>query len=90
MMSADFVIQLAEQGVYMILIVCGPLLLLSLAVGLIISIFQATTQIQEQTLAFVPKIVAVLVGLVFFGPWMLSKMVSYAHDILNNLAQFVG
>ncbi|MBB3851414.1 flagellar biosynthetic protein FliQ [Parageobacillus caldoxylosilyticus] len=90
MMSADFVIRIAEQGVYMILIVCGPLLLLSLAVGLIISIFQATTQIQEQTLAFVPKIVAVLVGLVFFGPWMLSKMVSYAHDILNNLTQFIG
>jgi flagellar biosynthesis protein FliQ len=90
MMSADFVIRLAEQGVYMILIVCGPLLLLSLAVGLIISIFQATTQIQEQTLAFVPKIVAVLVGLVFFGPWMLSKMVSYAHDILSNLTQFIG
>ena len=89
-MSADFVIHVAEQGVYMILIVCGPLLLLSLAVGLIISIFQATTQIQEQTLAFVPKIVAVLVGLVFFGHWMLSRMVSYAYEIFNNLTKFIG
>jgi flagellar biosynthetic protein FliQ len=88
--SANFVIHMAERGVYMILIVCGPLLLLSLAVGLIISIFQATTQIQEQTLAFVPKIVAVLIGLVFFGPWMLSHMVSYAYEILNNLTKFVG
>ena len=55
----------SRKGVYTILIVSGPLLLLALVVGLIISIFQATTQIQEQTLAFVPKIVAVLVGIVF-------------------------
>ncbi|MCZ0755296.1 flagellar biosynthesis protein FliQ [Anoxybacillus sp. J5B_2022] len=89
-MNANVVVQLAERGVYMILIVCGPLLLLALAVGLLISIFQATTQIQEQTLAFVPKIVAVLIGLVFFGPWMLSRMVSYAYEILNNLTRFVG
>ncbi|MED4904358.1 flagellar biosynthesis protein FliQ [Parageobacillus thermoglucosidasius] len=89
-MSADFVVRMAEQGVYAILIVSGPLLLLSLAVGLIISIFQATTQIQEQTLAFVPKIVAVLVGLVFFGPWMLTKIVSYAYEILNNLTKYIG
>ncbi|MEH7607926.1 flagellar biosynthetic protein FliQ, partial [Priestia megaterium] len=61
-MNGEFVISLAEKGVYTILIVSGPLLLLALVVGLIISIFQATTQIQEQTLAFVPKIVAVLVG----------------------------
>ncbi|MED0653667.1 flagellar biosynthesis protein FliQ [Anoxybacillus geothermalis] len=89
-MSADFIIRLAEQGVYIVLIVCGPLLLLSLVVGLVVSIFQAATQIQEQTLAFVPKIVAVLLGFVLFGPWMLSKMVSYAHDIFNNLASFIG
>lgn len=89
-MSADFIIRLAEQGVYIVLIVCGPLLLLSLVVGLVVSIFQAATQIQEQTLAFVPKIVAVLLGLVLFGPWMLSKMVSYAYDIFANLASFIG
>ncbi|ANB56325.1 flagellar biosynthetic protein FliQ [Anoxybacillus sp. B7M1] len=89
-MNANVVIQLAERGVYMILVVCGPLLLLALAVGLFISIFQATTQIQEQTLAFVPKIVAVLLGLVFFGPWMLSRLVSYAYDIFNNLTRFIG
>jgi len=88
--NANVVIQLAERGVYMVLIICGPLLLLALAVGLLISIFQATTQIQEQTLAFVPKIVAVLLGLVFFGPWMLARMVSYAYEIFNNLTRFVG
>jgi flagellar biosynthetic protein FliQ len=84
------VISIAERGVYMILLISGPLLLLALLVGLIVSIFQATTQIQEQTLAFIPKIIAVLIGLIFFGPWMLSNMLAYAHDIFNNLTRFVG
>lgn len=89
-MNGEFVISLAEKGVYTILIVSGPLLLLALVVGLIISIFQATTQIQEQTLAFIPKIVAVLVGIVFFGPWMLSKMISFTYEIFSNLYRYVG
>ncbi len=89
-MSSEFVISLAEKAVYTVLIICGPLLLVALVIGLIVSIFQATTQIQEQTLAFIPKIVAVLVGLIFFGPWMLSTLVSYAQDIFGNLNRFVG
>ncbi|HZH62324.1 MAG TPA: flagellar biosynthesis protein FliQ [Metabacillus sp.] len=89
-MSSEFVISLAEKAVYTVLIICGPLLLLALVIGLIVSIFQATTQIQEQTLAFIPKIVAVLVGLIFFGPWMLSTLISYAQDIFGNLNRFVG
>ncbi|PMC38450.1 MULTISPECIES: flagellar biosynthesis protein FliQ [Bacillaceae] len=89
-MSSEFVISLAEKAVYTVLIICGPLLLVALVIGLIVSIFQATTQIQEQTLAFIPKIVAVLVGLIFFGPWMLSTLISYAQDIFGNLNRFVG
>jgi flagellar biosynthesis protein FliQ len=89
-MSSESVIAIAERGIYTVLIVCGPLLLIALVVGLIISIFQATTQIQEQTLAFVPKIIAVLVGIVIFGPWMLSHMLSYAKEIFSNLTRFVG
>ncbi|AIF66388.1 MULTISPECIES: flagellar biosynthesis protein FliQ [Bacillaceae] len=89
-MSSEFVISIAERGIYTVLIVSGPLLILALAVGLIVSIFQATTQIQEQTLAFIPKIVAVLVGLVFFGPWMLTRMVEFTAGILENLDRFVG
>ncbi|WP_019242295.1 MULTISPECIES: flagellar biosynthesis protein FliQ [Bacillus] len=89
-MSPEFVINVAEKGVYTIIIISAPLLLLALGVGLLVSIFQATTQIQEQTLAFVPKIVAVLIGLIFFGPWMLSRMVSYATEIFSNLNRFVG
>jgi flagellar biosynthesis protein FliQ len=89
-MSPEAVISIAERGILTVLMVCGPLLILALVVGLIISIFQATTQIQEQTLAFVPKIVAVLLGIVFFGPWMLSHMLSYASEIFSNLTRFVG
>ncbi|PLR84225.1 flagellar biosynthetic protein FliQ [Bacillus canaveralius] len=89
-MTSDTVISIAERGIYMVLIICGPLLLVALVVGLIVSIFQATTQIQEQTLAFVPKIVAVLLGIVFFGPWMLSHMLSYTNEIFSNLTRFVG
>lgn len=89
-MTPETVIDVAKQGIYTVLIVSGPLLIIALAVGLLVSIFQATTQIQEQTLAFVPKIVAVLAGLVIFGPWMLSHMLSYANEIFSNLNRFVG
>ena len=89
-MTSEAVISIAERGIYTVLMISGPLLALALVVGLIVSIFQATTQIQEQTLAFVPKIVAVLLGIVFFGPWMLSHMLSYAKEIFSNLTRFVG
>lgn len=89
-MSQDMVIALAEQGVYTILIVVGPILLLALVVGLLVSIFQATTQIQEQTLAFIPKIIAVFIGIVFFGPWMLQRMIEFTITIFNNISRVVG
>lgn len=89
-MTAETVITLAERGVWTVLIISGPLLILALGIGLIVSIFQATTQIQEQTLAFIPKIAAVLLGIVFFGPWMLGRMMSFTLDIFTNLTKFVG
>ena len=89
-MTPETVIAIAEEGIWMVLIISGPLLIIALVVGLLVSIFQATTQIQEQTLAFVPKIVAVLLGLVIFGPWMLSHMTSYTSDILSNLVRYIG
>ncbi|MFS0672449.1 flagellar biosynthesis protein FliQ [Ornithinibacillus sp. 179-J 7C1 HS] len=89
-MSSEFVLSLAEKGIYTILLITGPLLILALAVGLLVSIFQATTQIQEQTLAFIPKIVAVLVGLLFFGPWMLTTLIEFTADLFQNLNRFVG
>ncbi|MGG3495384.1 flagellar biosynthesis protein FliQ [Peribacillus simplex] len=89
-MSAEFVIDVAEKGIYTVLIIAGPLMVIALIVGLLVSIFQATTQIQEQTLAFVPKIVAVLLGLIILAPWMLSHLLSYANEIFSNLNRFVG
>ena len=89
-MTAETVISIAERAVWVILMTSGPLLIIALVTGLSVSIFQATTQIQEQTLAFVPKIVAVLVGIIFFGPWMLSKVTEFASDIFENLIRYVG
>lgn len=89
-MSNELVLTLAERGIFTILLVAGPILLLALAVGLLVSIFQATTQIQEQTLAFIPKIIAVLVGIVVFGPWMLSQIVEFTTDLYQNINLFVG
>lgn len=89
-LSNETVLMFAEKGITTILLVAGPLLILALAVGLTVSIFQATTQIQEQTLAFIPKIIAVLVGIVFFGRWMLSHMIEFTVEIYQNINQFVG
>lgn len=89
-MSSEFIIGLAGQAVFTVLKVSAPMLLIGLTVGLLISIFQATTQIQEQTLAFVPKIIAVLLALLLFGPWILSTLVDFTYGILNNLASYIS
>ncbi len=89
-MSGDFVIQLAGEAVYVVLKASAPMMIVALVVGLIVSIFQATTQIQEQTLAFVPKIVAVLFALLFFGPWILSTLVDFTFNLLDNLYKYIG
>jgi flagellar biosynthetic protein FliQ len=89
-MSSEFVIKIAGEAVYTVLKASAPMLLIGLVVGLIISIFQATTQIQEQTLAFVPKIVAVLLSILIFGPWILNTLVDFTYNLLNNLYKFVG
>jgi flagellar biosynthetic protein FliQ len=87
---SDTVIRIAGEAIYTTLMASGPMLILALVVGLAISIFQATTQIQEQTLAFVPKIVVVLVAILFFGPWILSKLVDFTFHLLDNLHNFIG
>lgn len=72
-----------------VLLVAGPMIGLGLAVGLLVSIFQATTQIQEQTLSFVPKIVAVLVAGVVFGPWMLRTLIAFSERLIAQAHHFV-
>lgn len=89
-MSSQFVIKLAGEAVYTVLKASAPMLVIALVVGLIISIFQATTQIQEQTLAFVPKIVAVLLSVLIFGPWILNTLVDFTFNLFNNLHQYIG
>jgi len=82
-------VHLARQALITVIMVGGPPLGLGLLTGLAVSLFQATTQLNEQTLSFVPKIVAVLGAVVLFGPWMLSVMVSFASELLGNLHMFI-
>lgn len=89
-MSGDVVIQMAQEALRMVLIISAPMLGLGLLVGLAVSVFQATTSIQEQTLAFIPKIVAVFVAILIFGPWMLRLMVEYVTNVLINLPYYIG
>jgi len=89
-MRSDTIIAIAGEAVFTILSAAAPMLVIALVVGLIVSIFQATTQIQEQTLAFVPKIVAVLISVFLFGPWILSTLVDFTYRLLNQLHLFVG
>ncbi|MBR1728593.1 MAG: flagellar biosynthesis protein FliQ [Selenomonadaceae bacterium] len=84
-MSGDLVIQLAQQSLMTVMIVAAPMLGLGLTVGLMVSIFQATTSISEQTLAFIPKIIAVFVAILIFGPWMLKIMVGFVTEVFVNL-----
>ncbi|MBR6012483.1 MAG: flagellar biosynthesis protein FliQ [Selenomonadaceae bacterium] len=84
-MSGDLVIQLGQEALMMVIIVSAPMLGLGLSVGLMVSVFQATTSIQEQTLAFIPKIIAVFIAVLIFGPWMLSLMTEFFMGIFVNL-----
>ncbi|MBP2633189.1 MAG: fliQ [Firmicutes bacterium] len=89
-MSNDVVIQLGQEALMMVMLVSAPMLGLGLLVGILVSIFQATTQIQEQTLAFIPKIIAVFLAIVIFGPWMLRLLTDYVRNIFMGLPGFIG
>jgi flagellar biosynthetic protein FliQ len=82
--------RIMQSGVLQILIIAGPVLIIGVAVGLIISIFQATTSIQEQTLTFVPKIIAILGSIGIFGPWMLAMMKQYTLNLISMISQLGG
>lgn len=88
-MNHGDVLKLAQDAIRTILAVSAPMLIVSLIVGLIVSILQAVTQIQEATLAFVPKIVAVLLSLLMFGPWILKVITQFATDLLNNINLYI-
>ncbi|WP_047584897.1 MULTISPECIES: flagellar biosynthesis protein FliQ [Burkholderiales] len=89
-MDSQQVFTLGQQGLYLLLMVSAPVLLVVLGVGLLVSIFQAATQIHEQTLSFVPKIVAAVAVLMFAGPWMLTTLVEYVQRTLTSIPTVVG
>jgi len=90
MITQGEVLDIASQAIYTIIVVSAPLLLVSLIIGLIISIFQTVTSIQEQTLTFVPKILAVFVGMMIFGSWMLTQLTEYITDLWSNFGVFLS
>jgi flagellar biosynthesis protein FliQ len=89
-MDSDLVISLAVSAMELALKVALPLLLVGLAVGLIISVFQAVTQIQEQTLTFIPKILATIAVMIVGGPWMLDQLLSYTRDLWMSIPTLIG
>jgi len=88
-MDTGTVIDIAQRALLTVIYVAAPMLGLSLLVGVAISIFQATTQIQEQTLTFVPKILAVIAAVAVFGSWMLRILINYTQDLYLNINQYI-
>lgn len=88
-MTEGDVLKIAQQSMTTILLLSAPMLGVGLLVGLAVSIFQATTQIQEATLAFVPKIVAVLVTFLILGPWMLRMIMDFTINLFSNMSNFM-
>jgi flagellar biosynthesis protein FliQ len=89
-MNQDTVVNLATQAISLSLKIAGPLLLVALVVGLLVSVFQAVTQIQEQSLSLIPKIAAVGVVIVLLGPWMLGQLVAYTTALYTSIPSMVG
>lgn len=85
----EYFVAIAKQTLFLALILTGPPVLTAMLVGLVISILQATTQIQEQTLTFVPKLVAVVATLALAGPWMLAQLISFATALYDSFAIYV-
>ncbi len=89
-MTPESVITLIQQALEVLMLVSAPLLLTALVVGLVISIFQAATQINEMTLSFIPKLLAMFLVILLAGPWMLTVMVDFTRRILTSIPQMVG
>ncbi|MEO7560778.1 MAG: flagellar biosynthesis protein FliQ [Nitrosospira sp.] len=89
-MTPESVMTLGQKAMEVTLMVSAPMLLVALATGLLVSIFQAATQINEMTLSFIPKLVALFATMVLAGPWMLSVMVDYMREVLEGIPAMVG
>ena len=89
-MNSTAVIAMIREALELTLLVSAPLLLTALAVGLVVSVFQAATQINEMTLSFIPKLLGVFVAIVVSGPWILQLMIDYTQRIFTNIPMLVG
>ena len=89
-MGSQAVLTLVQQALFVTVLVSAPLLLTALVVGLLVSIFQAATQINEMTLSFIPKLIAVFAAMVIAGPWMLQLLIDYTQRLLTNIPGMVG
>ncbi|HEY5366393.1 MAG TPA: flagellar biosynthesis protein FliQ [Casimicrobiaceae bacterium] len=89
-MNSQTVLTLGEQALQLTMLLSAPLLLTALVVGLVVSVFQAATQINEMTLSFIPKLVAMFAVLIVAGPWMLSMLVDYMHRLFSSIPQLIG
>jgi len=87
-MTADLALQLMGELLVASLLVAGPILGISMLVGVAISVLQVVTQVQEMSLTFVPKIVAVIVTMIFLGPWILKKLVTFATGVIGNIPAY--
>lgn len=90
LLNIDIVIDLGRAALKTILLIIAPVVGAGLLTGLMVAVFQATTQIQEQTLAFIPKILAVMIALAVFGPWMLNTIVDFVVNLFRFIPQVVG
>ena len=88
-MSGELIIRIVREALLLVLVVSAPPMLASVLVGFVVSVFQATTQIQEQTLSYVPKLIAVFLTLAVLGPWMLAQTLRFASVILESI-QYVN
>ncbi|MCM1057597.1 MAG: flagellar biosynthesis protein FliQ [Firmicutes bacterium] len=88
-MTTEAISDMAQNALYVIIKTSLPVLLVSLIIGLVVSIFQTVTSIQEQTLTFVPKIICVFVAIILLGPWMMNNMVSFMTELWNNFSFYV-
>ena len=88
-MSPEFVVNFTQEAIKTTIVVSMPILLIGLVVGLVISIFQAVTQIHEMTLTFVPKILAILLGLMVFGGWMMENLTSFTINTIEQIPNYI-
>ena len=88
-MTQEFIVETAKRSLEITILVSSPMLGFGLVIGVAVSIFQAVTSIQEMTLAFIPKIVGVMIAVVLFFPWMLQMLVSFTSEIFTNIPQYV-